>query len=81
MESPRMIEENPLSELINDETFRTLNSLGLFNFKQLRDYIIRKKYRKMRNNNIPAKKAIQILRTEYGYLQPDTLRKIIYNIK
>ena len=72
---------NPLSELISDETFRLLDSKGLLNEKSLRDYQIRKKFKSLRCNNINASDAIDMLRNEYPYLQFDTLRKIVYNIK
>lgn len=72
---------NPLSELISDETFNLLNSKGLLNEKSLRDYQIRKKFRSLRNNNINASDAIDMLRNEYPYLQFDTIRKIVYHIK
>ena len=72
---------NPLSELISDETFTLLNSKGLLNEKSLRDYQIRKKFKTLRNENVNASDAIDILRTEYPYLQFDTVRKIVYHIK
>jgi hypothetical protein len=81
MISPENLEKNPLSDLISDETFQELHSRGLLNKKSLRDLIIRKKYQMLREKNISAREAINILRKEYGYLQPDTLRKIVYNIK
>ena len=72
---------NPLSELISDETFILLNSKGLLNEKSLRDYEIRKKFKTLRNDNVNASDAIDILRKEYAYLQFDTVRKIVYHIK
>ena len=72
---------NPLSELISDETFKLLNSKGLLNEKSLRDYQIRKKFKNLRNNNINASDAIDMLRNDYPYLQFDTMRKIVYHIK
>jgi len=72
---------NPLSELISDETFNLLNSKGLLNEKSLRDYQIRKKFKKLRKNKVNASDAIDTLRNDYPYLQFDTLRKIVYHIK
>lgn len=72
---------NPLSELISDETFNLLNSKGLLNEKSLRDYQIRKQFKKLRDSNISASDAIDIIRKEYQYLQFDTIRKIVYHIK
>jgi len=72
---------NPLSELISDETFNLLNSKGLLNEKSLRDYQIRKQFKRLRDSNINASDAIDIIRKEYQYLQFDTIRKIVYHIK
>jgi len=74
-------DSNPLSELISDETFNLLNSKGLLNEKSLRDYKIRKKFKSLRNENVNASDAIDMLRKEYSYLQFDTVRKIVYHIK
>ncbi len=72
---------NPLSELISDEIFNLLSSKGLFNEKSLRDYQIRKQFKKLRKDNVSASDAIDFLRKDYPYLQFDTLRKIVYHIK
>lgn len=72
---------NPLSELISDETFHILNSKGLLNEKSLRDYQIRKNFKSLRSQDVSASEAIDILRSEYPYLQFDTVRKIVYHIK
>ncbi len=73
--------QNPLSDFISDETYHLLNSKGLINEKSLRDYQIQKKFKSLRNDNISASDAIDSLRNEYPYLQFDTIRKIVYNIK
>lgn len=72
---------NPLSELISDETFNLLSSKGLINEKSLRDYQIRQKFKDLRDKNVNASDAIDTLRREYPYLQFDTVRKIVYHIK
>ncbi len=72
---------NPLSELISDDVYQLLESQGLINQKSLRNYLIRRKFKQMRNSEIGAAQAISQLRSEYPYLQFDTLRKIVYNIK
>jgi len=72
---------NPLAELINDDTFQLLSSKGLFNEKSLRDYQIRKQFKLLRTQDINASDAIDLLREDYPYLQFDTLRKIVYHIK
>jgi hypothetical protein len=72
--------ENPLSDLINDDTYMLLNSRGLINEKSVRDYKIRKKYKQLRDCNLSSSDAIDALRTDYPYLQFDTIRKIVYQI-
>lgn len=72
---------NPLSDLISDETYHLLNSQGLLSEKSLRDYEIRRKFKLFRSQNIGASDAIELLRDDYPYLQFDTIRKIVYNIK
>ena len=72
---------NPLADLITDETFYLLKDRGLINEKSVRDYEIRNKFLKLRNKKISATEAINSLRDDYPYLQYDTLRKIVYQIK
>ncbi len=73
-------ERNPLSDLISDEIFTLLDKRGLINYKSVRDYQIRKKFKIMRAQKISAAEAIDSLREEYPYLQFDTIRKIVYHI-
>lgn len=72
-----MMRTNPLSELIDDETYELLDSHGLLYEKALRDYQIRKTYREFRKR-MPSADAIEKLREAHPYLQYDTIRKIIY---
>ena len=78
MEKQDFSNQNPLSELINDETYNVLTSKGLIDEKSVRDYIIRKKFKTLRTNKVSASDAIESLRNEYPYLQFDTIRKIVY---
>jgi hypothetical protein len=71
---------NPLSGLIPDEVYRTLESHQLLSEKGIRDYQIRQKFRAMRRANVAAFDAIENLREEYPYLQFDTIRKIVYKL-
>jgi hypothetical protein len=71
-------QQNPLSDLINDETYHLLNERGLINQTSVRDYIIRKKFKRMREQQRSAGEAIDLLREEYPYLQYDSIRKIVY---
>ena len=78
--SSYLIEEigNPIPDLISDEIYELLQSRGLINEKSVRDYIIKKKFKKLRAGKFSASDAIDVLREEYPYLQFDTLRKIVY---
>lgn len=69
---------NPIPELINDEVYGLLNSRGLINEKSVRDYLIKKRFKDMRELKVRASEAIDSLRKEYPYLQFDTIRKIVY---
>ena len=73
--------ENPLSDLINDDTYTILSSRGLINEKSVRDYKIRKRYMKLRDSNLSSSDAIDEIRNDYPYLQFDTIRKIVYQIQ
>jgi hypothetical protein len=69
---------NPLSELISDDVYTILSSRGLIDEKSVRDYIIRRKFISLRANRISASDAIESIRSDYPYLQFDTIRKIVY---
>ena len=71
---------NPLAELISDEVYSLLEDHNLLNEKGVRDFQIRRRFRDMRDENIPAYDAIEQLREEYPYLQFDTIRKIVYKL-
>ena len=70
--------ENPISELVNDETYEMLKTRGLIDEKSVRDYLIKKRFRDMRESKMRASEAIDSLREDYPYLQFDTIRKIVY---
>jgi len=72
---------NPLSDLISDTIYEVLDSRGLMNEKSVRDHQIRRKFREMRTNKTSATIAIDSIRTDYPYLQFDTIRKIVYQIQ
>jgi hypothetical protein len=69
---------NPIPELIDDEVYNLLSSRGLINEKSVRDYLIKKRFKNMRDSKMRASDAIDSLREEYPYLQFDTIRKIVY---
>ncbi len=73
-------EGNPLAELISDDVYDVLETHNLLNEKSVRDFQIRRKFRYMREEDVPAYDAIEQLRDEYPYLQFDTIRKIVYKL-
>lgn len=80
MEAMYNEEGNPLAGLIGDEVYEVLDSHNLLNEKGVRDYLIRRRFRQMRDEEVPAYDAIENLREEYPYLQFDTIRKIVYKL-
>lgn len=71
---------NPLSDLISDDVYNLLNNKGLINEKSVRDHTIRKKFLDLKSKNISASEAIEKIRSDYPYLQFDTIRKIVYQL-
>lgn len=71
---------NPLEGLISDDIYDVLDDHNLLSEKGVRDYQIRKAFKTMRSQNVPAYDAIEMLREEYPYLQFDTIRKIVYKL-
>lgn len=78
--SPSSSTSNPLSELMSDDLFQTLDEHNLLSEKGVRDYHIRKRFRELRARNVPSLEAIEMLRNDHPYLQFDTLRKIVYGL-
>ena len=71
---------NPLAGLITDDVYALLSEYNLLSDKAIRDYQIRRRFRTMRRQGIPAADAIENLRDEHPYLQYDTVRKIVYRL-
>lgn len=71
---------NPLEGLISNDLYDVLDDNNLLSEKGVRDYQIRKAFKTMRSQNVPAYDAIEMLREEYPYLQFDTIRKIVYKL-
>ena len=73
--------QNPVPDLIPDEVYQLLHSNDLINEKGVRDYIIRRAFKAMREQQeLKSSEALERLQTVYPYLQLDTIRKIIYRI-
>lgn len=76
----RDLRVNPLSDFIDDEAYSLLEQHRLIDQKALRDYLIRKSFREMRGR-MSAGDAIDQLQQQHPYLQFDTIRKIVYQMK
>ncbi len=69
---------NPLRDLISDDIFVLLYSLGIILDKDIRNYQIRKQFRTLRNKKISVDQAISRIMKKYKCLHQDTIRKIAY---
>lgn len=72
--------DNPLAGLISPEVYQVLTENDLLSEKAVRDFQMRKRFRALRNSNVPANDAIERIREEHPYLQFDTIRKIVYKL-
>ncbi len=70
--------ENPIRDLISDEIFDLLYYSGYLSETGIRNYLIRKKYKQLKQNKVRAIVAIFNILDEYSYLKYDTIRKIVY---
>lgn len=68
---------NPLIGIISNKQYEKLSKLGLIAKTAERNYLIRKKYKKIKPK-LRTEAAIYVIMGEYPYLQFDTLRKIVY---
>jgi hypothetical protein len=72
---------NPVPDLIPDEVYQVLLAHDLISEKGIRDHIIRKAFKAMREQQeLKSCEALARLQAVYPYLQIDTIRKIIYRI-
>lgn len=69
--------QNPLKAHISDSVFEFLVKNNLLNEKGVRDFKIRNKFSSLKQKH-STQNAIEILQTDYPYLQYETIRKIIY---
>lgn len=75
------IEINPLSEIIDDEVFDILVKEKVLHSKGIRDYLIRKLFKELRNKGMCVDDAVdEINQRYYPELQSDTIKKISYGI-
>lgn len=75
------VDTNPVADLIPNEVYELLLANDLINEKGVRDYIIRRAFKAMREQqDLKSCEALERLQAIYPYLQVDTIRKIIYRI-
>ncbi len=74
----RVKHRNPLADLISDEVYQLLVEHNLLDARSVRDYQIRKRFRQLRAQKVPAYDAIERIQEEYPHLRFDTIRKIVY---
>ncbi|MCB9236169.1 MAG: hypothetical protein H6581_31260 [Bacteroidia bacterium] len=72
---------NPIRQILPDDLFSMLLDLNLINRKVLRDFEIKREYKKLRIDGLRSSEAIDAILAKYSYLQFDTVRKIIYSIR
>ena len=72
--------ENPLSDLLGDDVYEKLIENSLLDYKAVRDYQIKRRFKDLRNY-MSVGDAIEKIQDEYPYLRFDTIRKIVYNAK
>jgi len=72
--------ENPLSDILADELYEKLVENNLLDYKAVRDYQIKRRFKDLRNY-MSVGDAIEKIQDEYPYLRFDTIRKIVYNAK
>lgn len=70
--------ENSLIDFISDEVYERIKPF--LNDIAVRDYIIRKKYKKLRADKVRSGDAIDIIRKDYPMLQWETVKKIATSV-
>ena len=78
MQSP--MTSNPIPDLISDEVFEVLDEHDLLNDRGVRNYHMRRLFKELRAQDVPASDAIERVREQYASLQFDTVRKIVYRV-
>lgn len=80
MQVPAQAVDNPISEIVSDETYELLDKHNLLRDKGVRDYQMRQTFQELRERDVSAADAIERIREDHPYLQFDTIRKIVYQI-
>ncbi|HOL80358.1 MAG TPA: hypothetical protein PLP99_01170 [Ignavibacteriales bacterium] len=68
---------NYINDIIPDKIFNKLNELELLDYKRVRDYYLRKKFNELKKIH-GSSCTIELLVKEFPDLQPETIKKIIY---
>lgn len=73
--------ENPLDDLIDDETFETLNSRGLLNKKAIQSYQVQKRFDLLISEGSSLKESIALLQKEFDFLDFALINKLSSQVK
>lgn len=67
---------NPLSDLIDNETFQTLNNLSLLNKKAVQVYQVQKRFDQLIEEGFQVKESIALLQKEFTFLDFGLISKL-----
>lgn len=70
---------NPIADLVSDEVYSLLSSLYIIDEVSVRDYLIRKKFKQLKEKQVRTNDAVEIIMKEFPNLQFDTIKKIVYH--
>ncbi len=73
--------ENPLIDLIDDETYETLNSRGLLNKKAVQGYQVQKRFDQLTDEGFELKDSIAILQKEFSFFDFSIINKLSAQVK
>lgn len=69
--------KNMIPELISDQQYFILVKYGLLNKTKVRNYLIRKRYKELRDQKVKAGECIDMILLDYPYLTFDTIKHIL----
>jgi hypothetical protein len=73
--------DNPIVDLIDDETYETLNSRGLLNKKAVQNYQVQKRFDQLIDEGCNLKDSIATLQKEFQFLDFSIINKLSAQVK
>lgn len=73
--------DNPLSDLIDKETYETLNNLSLLNKKAVQVYQVQKRFDQLIEEGYIVKESIALLQKEFSFLDFGMISKLTAQVK